>query len=218
MTTPSASPRLLDLTHPLKLGTKGFPGSAQFIGWRLKEIELSNYNVLHISTDMHTGTHVDAMRHCVADGLDTASLPLEHCVGPAVVVDLRRKGGKGDLFTPEDFRPQEAEIRRHRKVLIQTGWAKTWDTPDYHDNFPGFTHAAAEYIVGLGIHLVGVEQASIHPTDHLAVHKIFFHRQTIIIEGLANLTAITTPVVEFFAAPLRLVGGDGSLVRAFCRF
>jgi kynurenine formamidase len=35
---------------------------------------------------------------------------------------------------------------------------------------------------------------------------------------LANVEAITAPVVEFFAAPLRLVEADGSLVRAFCRF
>jgi len=218
MNTPPVAPRLLDLSHPLKLGTKGWPGAARLIGWPLKEIGIGDYNVLHISTDLHTGTHLDAMRHCVPDGTDTASLPLEHCVGPAVVVDLRRKSAKGGLFEPEDFRPHEAEIRRHRKVLVKTGWAKTWETPDYHDNFPGFSRPAAEYLVDLGLHLVGVEQASIHPHDHLAVHKIFFGRQTVIVEGLANVEAITAPVVEFFAAPLRLVEADGSLVRAFCRF
>src|ERR1700679_1390273 len=131
--------KIVDLTHPLQIGTVGFPTCAMITGWRMREISWSNYNMLHISTDLHTGTHLDAMLHCVADGLDTAALPLEHCIGEAVVVDLRSKGKMGAIFEVIDFQPFEAQIRAAKKVLVKTGWSKTWGTGDYHDNFPGFS-------------------------------------------------------------------------------
>jgi arylformamidase len=184
----------------------------------MREISWSQYNMLHVSTDLHTGTHVDAMLHCMPDGLDAAGLPLNHCVGEALVIDLCAKGLKGSRFEPSDFQPYEEVIRRIRKILVKTGWAKTWDTSAYHDDFPGFTREAAEYLVDLGIHLIGVEQASIHPNDHLEVHRAFFRKNVIIVEGLANLESVTSDTVEFFAVPLRFEGADGSPVRAFCRY
>jgi len=208
---------LIDLSHPIGIGTVGFPTCSKIVGWPLKEISWSSYNMLHISMDLHTGTHMDAMRHCVPNGDDITALPLEHCVGPAAVVDLTSKGEPGCEFEPHDFEPAAHRIRECGKVLIKTGWARHWGTPQYHDRFPGFTRAAAEYLVDLGIHLVGVEQASIHPTDHLVVHRIFFDRRAIIVEGLANLTAVEAEVVDFTAAPLRFQEADGSPVRAFCR-
>lgn len=185
----------------------------------MRGIEWSHYNMLHVSTDLHTGTHLDAMLHCVAGGKDAAALPLEHCVGPAFVIDLQHRGVKGALFTPADFLPHADEIKRHGKLLVKTGWAQHWDTPAYHDAFPGFSRDAATYLVEeLGIHLIGVEQASIHPVDHLDIHRIFFNREVVIVEGLANLASVPAPVVEFFAVPLNFEGADGSLVRAFCRY
>lgn len=208
-----------DLSHRIRLGTQGFPGCAQILGWPMRGIEWSHYNMLHVSTDLHTGTHLDAMLHCVAGGKDAAALPLEHCVGPAFVIDLQHRGVKGALFTPADFLPHADGIKRHGKLLVKTGWARHWETPAYHDSFPGFSRDAATYLVEeLGIHLIGVEQASIHPVDHLEVHRIFFNREVVIVEGLANLASVPAPVVEFFAVPLNFEGADGSLVRAFCRY
>lgn len=209
---------LHDLTHPVAIGTPGFPSCAKITGWPMREISWSNYNMLHVATDLHTGTHLDSMRHCMPDGMDTASLALDHCIGAATIVDLRAKGRKGAQFQPEDFASFASRIRETRKVLVKTGWARTWGSPEYHDAFPGFSREAASYLVGLGIHLVGVEQASVHATDHLEVHRIFFQKNVIIVEGLANLEAVPSDRVEFFAAPLRFQEADGSPVRAFCRF
>jgi arylformamidase len=213
----SSTTRIYDLSHPVHIGTSGFPTCARILGWPMREISWSNYNMLHISTDLHTGTHLDAMLHCMPNGLDAAALPLEHCVGPAAIVDLTAKGIKGATFAVEDFSPHSDRIRKAGKLLVKTGWAAHWNTAAYHDQFPGFSREAAEYLGGLGVHLVGMEQASVHPTDHLEVHRAFFRRNIIIVEGLANLTQIQPEIVEFFAVPLRFEGADGSLVRAFCR-
>ena len=49
------------------------------------------WNVIH--TGEHVGTHFDAPVHWVTgrDGLDVASIPLEHLVAPAVVIDRSRE-------------------------------------------------------------------------------------------------------------------------------
>ena len=174
--------------------------------------------MLHISTDLHTGTHVDAMRHCIPDGIDAATLPLEHCIGLATVIDLTPKGVKGAVFEKSDFQPLESKIRKTKKILVKTGWSRVWETPEFYDGFPGFSREAAIYLCDLGVHLVGVEQASIHSSDHLEIHRIFFENKTIIVEGLADLASVPVDEVEFFAAPLRFKDGDGSPVRAFCTY
>ena len=209
--------KIVDLTHPLRHGTQGFPGNARVVTWPLQEIAITNYNMLHVSTDLHTGTHVDAPLHCIDGGLDIAQMPLERCTGTALVLDMRHKGSRGDHFEIDDFAPHADAIRQHRKLLLTTGWSQTWDTPDFHDNFPGFRRDAAQHIVDLGLELIGIEQASIHPTDHLEVHKIFFRQNVLIVESLANLSELPLGTVDFFAPPLRFVDGDGSLVRAFAR-
>jgi len=209
--------KIIDLTHPIGIGTPGFPGCARIVGWPLSEIASKEYNMLHISTDLHTGTHLDAALHCVPNGRDTAQIPLEDCIGEAYVLDLTHKGAKGAHFEISDFEAHADAIRGCGKLLIKTGWSCHWNTPNYHDNFPGFKREAAQYIVDLGLRLIGVEQASIHPEDHLEVHRIFFKQNVVIVEGLANMAELPLGLVEFSAAPWRFEGGDGSLVRAYAR-
>lgn len=208
---------IVDLSHPVGIGTLGVPGCSRITGWPMYEIALKDYNMLHVSTDLHTGTHLDAPLHCMPGGREIAQVPLEKCVGPAWVLHLPQRGQPGALFGREDFEPHAAAIEKHRKVLVSNGWSRHWSTPAFYENFPGFTLEAAQYLTNLGLELIGVEQASVHPTEHLAVHRVFFEREVVIVEGLANLSGLPAGEVEFFAAPWRFNGGDGSPVRAFAR-
>jgi kynurenine formamidase len=207
-----------DLTHAIRIGTKGYPGCSRIVGWPMKEIALCDYDMLHVSMDLHIGTHVDGLKHCIPDGGDVASLPLEHCIGQAVVVDLQAKGVAGEEFEIADLQPHEETLRRYRKLLIKTGWSDLWESPAYHEKFPGVSPSCAEWLCSLGVHLVGLEQPSVHSVEHLLVHRIFFNAKVVIVEGLADLKSVPDGVVEFFAVPLRFEGGDGSPTRAFCRY
>jgi arylformamidase len=207
--------KIVDLSHPVGIGTEGYPGCAQIVGWHMQKIELKRYNMLHIGTDLHTGTHVDAPLHCVADGLSAAEVSLDDCAGPAWVVDLREKAGAH--FEAADFEPYAEAIRRTRRVIVKTGWSRLWEQPEFHRNFPGFRREAAQFLVDLGIRLVGVEQASVHPADHHAVHQVFFSTAVVIVENLAGVEELPDGEVEFFAVPWRFRNGDGSPVRAFAR-
>jgi len=209
--------KLVDLSHPVGIGTEGYPGCAEIVGWRMQKIELKRYNMLHIGTDLHTGTHLDAPLHCVAGGLSTAELNLDDCAGPAWVIDLRAKGKAGSHFEVADFEPHAEAIRRTRRVIVKTGWSRLWERAEFHENFPGFRRQAAQFLVDLGLRLIGVEQASIHPADHLAVHQVFFSTGVVIVENLASVEELPDGEVEFFAVPWRFRNGDGSPVRAFAR-
>ena len=81
--------RIVDLTHVL------LPGKEQYT------LEVSRRNERHgpegdiMSTVYmwsHVGTHVEAPLHFLAAGGDTASIPIERLMGPAIVLDFRHKG------------------------------------------------------------------------------------------------------------------------------
>lgn len=79
--------RLIDLSQTIRHDMNVYPGdpvvrvkeihTLEKEGWRLKQLELGS----------HTGTHVDAPAHMVADGKTIDELPLDRFYGKAVVVE-----------------------------------------------------------------------------------------------------------------------------------
>ena len=67
------------------------------VGRRPRPDEPRHVNVTAFRTCNHTGTHMDAPTHFY-HGLPTIDqVPLEHCVGPAVLVDVSSRGAsRGD--------------------------------------------------------------------------------------------------------------------------
>ena len=77
----------------------------------------------------HTGSHVDAPLHKIADGKSLDDIPLDAFVGQAVIADLREvpavealTGGHLKRRLPDDL--------KDKIVLLMTGWgAKRAPTP-----------------------------------------------------------------------------------------
>ena len=64
--------------------------------------------------------------------------------------------------------------------------------------------------------LVSTSRPSIgHPIPR---HEILLGNALVIVENLTNLDKIPSDLFELSAAPLAIVGGDGSPVRAFARY
>jgi kynurenine formamidase len=76
----------------------------------------------------------------------------------------------------------------------------------------------ARWLVQRQVGLIGVEPpsvADVNNSEELArIHTILFEGDVIIVEGLANLDAITQPRVHFIVLPLKIGRGDGCPVRA----
>jgi kynurenine formamidase len=76
----------------------------------------------------------------------------------------------------------------------------------------------ARWCVEKGVRMLGVEPPSVADVNNIeeltAVHTVLLGAGVIVVEGLTNLDQIGRDKVTFMAFPLRIVGGDGSPVRA----
>ena len=160
---------------------------------------------LGLEIDVHSGTHIDAPLHMVVDGDTFETVPLESLVGQCKVFDLTEvENGisKADL--------EKFDIQKGDFVLLKT---KNSYEDTFNFDFVYLAQDGAEYLSQLGIRGVGIDTLGIersqegHPT-----HKTLFANGIIIIEGL-RLKEIEQGEYFMVAAPLKLVGTDGSPAR-----
>ncbi len=77
-------------------------------------------NVTAISAAVHSGTHVDAPCHFVPGGESAFDLDLDRVHGPAVCLEVDRRGG--EEVTPRDLEAGGPAVERGDIVFIRTGW------------------------------------------------------------------------------------------------
>ena len=161
-----------------------------------------------ITIDSHCGTHLDAPSHFVRDGATVEQLPLSVLMGEAQVVDARL-ATSGRRITLRGF----PEITCQR-LILHTGWSERANdgTDDYFREYTYLDPALAQHIVDAGVKLVGIDGPSVDP-DSADAHRILLGNGVLIVENLAS-TTLLPPMVELIVMPLRLVGLDGSPVRA----
>ena len=99
-----------------------------------------------------------------------------------------------------------------RKVVLHTGWRETWGQDGYFADHP-LISAAAKFLVGCGVHLIGVDMPSVDQPPFDA-HLKFLGSNVVIVENLANLAQIRGDVFELIALPLKLKVREASPVRA----
>ncbi len=203
--------RIVDLSLTLRPGMQGveYEDQSTFAakGWHTR--------LLHLHS--HAGTHLDAPAHFLEGSLTLENLSLEKCIGPAWVIDLSFLRPR-ELITVEHLAPHASKVTQGARLLLRTGWSAHADLPDYRTHFPRVSLPLAEWFAQRGISLLGVETPAVASMDDreelISVHQALLHAEIVIVEGLANLTALSTDQVTFIALPLKLEGGDGSPVRA----
>lgn len=191
-----------------------WPGDPQIVLERVSRIEDGdNANVSRIAMGVHTGTHLDAPFHFLADSSVTVEqLDIEVLTGPAVVIRLP---DEVELVTAKVL--QQARIPAHtRRLLLKTRNSRFWEDPDagFQTDFTALRADAATYLVERGIQLVGVDYLSVAPFhDSRQTHEILLRAGVIIVEGL-DLRQVSAGRYQLFCLPLKLGGADGAPVRA----
>lgn len=208
----------IDLSHPLSSRTPLFPGTPCV---ELEPIERTedppalgrrSLNVTRLSMVVHTGTHMDAPFHFFPSGLTIDQMPLEQCLGPAVLVNLTglTAGSEIDLTTVPGLKDK---LSRTRKLVLNTGWAQHWGNPTYFTDHPCISAESAAFLVDCGIHLIGIDTPSVDRPPFPA-HLAFLSNGIAIVENLTNLDAIKADDFQLAVLPLKLTGRDASPVRA----
>lgn len=204
-------PRIVDLSLTLRPGMQGvaYEDQSTFAskGWHTR--------LLHLHS--HAGTHLDAPSHFLEGGLSLEHVALEKCIGPAWVIDLTFLQPR-EMITTQHLAPYAERVTHGARLLLKTGWSAHADMPDYRTHFPRVSVSLAQWLAERGIFLLGVETpavASMEDREELiSVHQTLLRAEIVIVEGLANLDALSTDYVTFIALPLKLQDGDGSPVRA----
>lgn len=211
--------RLWDISPPLTPELAVFPGDTPLereILMRRDDGDAVTLSTLRATA--HLGAHVDAPLHYGTGDDDVASIPLERLLGPCRVV---RPAGRGTVrdgrLTREALETAAAaQAPLPPRVLIATGShpeAEAWI-----DEFTALSAGAVDWLASAGVRTVGVDTPSVDPSDdeELMAHTAALRHGMTILEGL-RLADVPEGDYELIALPLRLVGFDGSPVRAVLR-
>lgn len=203
-----------DITMPLRNGIVSWPGDTPFAIARDARMEDgSDYNLSRISLSAHTGTHMDAPRHFIADGATMEHAPLDDLIGICQVIEL----DCADQITPDDLFP--LRLRRGQRLLFKTrNSARDWSGEPFDKNFVSIRKDAAQYLVKSGVRLVGVDYLSIggYEKDGVETHRIILGAGIWVVEGL-RLQGIHPGVYEMICLPMKLEGSDGAPCRVIIR-
>jgi arylformamidase len=176
---------------------------------RISDGELAN--VTHLSLSAHTGTHIDAPWHFLANGARLESIPLEILIGRVYVIEIPQVA----IITANDLRSAEVPTGA-RRVLLKTRNGDFWEREEntFQTEFVAIAPDAAAWLVERGIQLIGIDYLSVAPfNDPQPTHQILLRAGIVIVEGL-NLSQVTTGQYTLYCLPLKIDGIDGAPVRA----
>jgi kynurenine formamidase len=236
--------RVVDLTAPLSPDTPLLPLPPQWNNTPAFKIwELSHYDERGpawywngFETGEHTGTHFDAPVHWISGkDLPNNSVDLiapKNFIGPACVMDVTQAVEKDSDFLlsvrdVEDWEKLHGKIPSGAWVLLRTGWSKRADAKQYINlkddgpHTPGWAKECSEFlatqrdILGVGVETVGTDAGQAAKFQPPFSNHFFMHGSGKFgLAGLCNLDQLPPIGAIVIAAPLKIVRGSGSPIRA----
>jgi kynurenine formamidase len=235
---------VVDLTSNLDAGTPLLPLPPQWPNTPAFQLhEISRYDERGPAwywnwflTGEHTGTHFDAPVHWVS-GKDLPNnsvdkIPARLFIGPACVLDATRESERDpdflvDIAFIENWERQHGRIAPHSWVLLRTGWSRRavpeayLNVRDDGPHTPGWAREASlllakdRNVLGVGVETIGTDAGQAAKFDppfcnHFTMHGYGKFGLT----SLINLDRLPPRGAVVIAAPLKIVGGSGSPVRA----
>jgi arylformamidase len=167
------------------------------------------------SLGAHSGTHIDAPMHFIADGAPIDQVALDRLIGAAQVIAV-----------PDSVQAIDAaELNRHdwknaKRVLFRTrsslrGWM---GSREFHRDFAYIAPDAAQLLADGGVQLVGIDYLSSEQFGARSprTHQILLGRGIPIVEGL-DLRPVQAGDYDVIVLPLKVAGHEGAPARAILR-
>jgi arylformamidase len=170
-----------------------------------------SYNLSRMrSVGLHTGTHVDAPSHFVAQGNHLDQVSLEALIGPARVCFFPQV----DSVTRADL--ERADLTGCERVLLKTRNSQEhWARQPFKTDYVALAADGAQYLADLGVRLVGIDYLSVgaYNADPPDTHLILLGKAVVLLEGL-DLSRIEPGDYQLVALPWRVAAVDGAPTRA----
>lgn len=202
---------LYDITRTITPAMAVWPGDTAYSHRWLGRLERGDsVNLATITLSIHTGTHVDAPLHFLADAPTITEVALENYIGVARVVEIDATGP----LAPEDF--AHVDFTGVERLLIKTPGSQRADD-EWRDEYAWLSVEAAALLVQKGIRLFGTDSPSVDEVNSktLDAHKVLGRGNVLILENI-QLSEVAPGDYELIALPLKLPV-EGSPVRAILR-
>jgi kynurenine formamidase len=241
----AADLRLVDLTQTLSPDFTTIalpPEMGQCRPFRMEEI--SRYDERgpawywnNVSFGEHSGTHFDAPIHWISgrdrpnNSVDT--LPIEHFVAPASVIDCSAEAAADADFLltvgrVKAFEKRHGRIAAGSWVLMRTDWSKRTDPIAYQNldetgqHTPGPDPDCVRFLVeerdvlGFGTETIGTDAGqAAHFLPPYPCHYYMHGAGKYGLQCLCNLDRLPATGALIVAAPLKILEGSGSPLRVF---
>jgi arylformamidase len=209
---PETQSPAIDISLPLSPALATWPGSPGVqVTSRLSLGGGDEANVTQLAMDVHTGTHVDAPRHFLADGATIDQVDLAAVVGPAHVVDLSAHAVLNACALESAAVPAGTS-----RLLLKT---RNSTIPDYalrpfDPSYVGLELDAAQWLANRPTRSVGIDYLSIQQyEDPPDTHRVLLNAGIAIIEGL-RLEDVSPGPYYLVCLPIFLVGVEAAPARA----
>jgi kynurenine formamidase len=216
--------KIVDLTVPIGVETLS-PPSVNL------QLTLTSYHrgpgfwqASKVEMLLHTGSHVDFLRHVQEDGETAVDVELERVFGDALVVDLSFAGPNHEISVA-DMEQHAHMVKAGDIVLVRTDWTeKHWGNfPTYYMESPYCSPEAARWLIDRGAKAIGFDCFSEYcarlpdfTSEDFIIHKIILENGSILMQQMTNLSSLPTGKrFQFFAPFVKMTGAEGSPARFF---
>jgi cyclase len=206
----------------------------EFDPGELPDGEFLDLDVIRLST--HTGTHVDAPAHygthaSYGTPRTIDQMPLDWFHRPGFVLDLT--GAPVGAVTAEQVKESLRRCGYHPRpmdiALLRTGADRRHGTPEYFTEFTGLDGGATEFLLDLGVRVIGTDAFSLDaPFGHIIAryretrdrsllwpaHFAGRNREYCQIERLANLEALPPYGFTVVCFPVKIARAGAGWTRA----
>lgn len=204
---------IIDISRTLSPHIAVWPGDTRFKLQTIMSLNKGDFvNLTTITMSAHTGTHVDAPFHYTDNGQTLEAIDLQPFWGLAQVVTITKE--KGPVY-PADLADYDLGLAPRLLVRTPIGVMSTTQFPD---SIPHPSPELADYLGSIGICLYGTDAPSMDDiqSQTLPGHTAMLRNGIAIMESL-DLNQAPDGLYELSALPLKIMGGDGSPVRAVLR-
>jgi arylformamidase len=161
---------------------------------------------------LHWGTHLDAPFHLFQNKWSIDQIPAEILFGEVQVVEV----GETPSITHSILR--KYNLKPLERIIFKTRNSHFWSERPlkFHPEFTALTADTAEYLLELGVKLVGIDYLSLdlYESKDLPVHKILYRKNVVGVEGL-DLRKVSPGYYDLMCLPLKILHGDGAPARIF---
>lgn len=206
--------KIVDLSWEFTADTPIYPGDPEPSVTVATTLENEGYNLSTLVMGTQTGSHVDAPYHFSNEGATIDQMELDFFLGDAIVVRVTDKKVE-EAITMEDIEPYKEQITPGKIVLFNTNWYKKRGTEEFFHH-PYVNGEVAHYLVEQGVRFIGIDTINADQTGgtEFPVHDLFSEKRLMIGENWAYFDRIDFENPYIIAIPMKVVGCDGSPVRA----